>query len=94
MNRVYDPGLEEWFYPAARRVASAIYGEERDWKGRIPILVEDCWKTQQTRITMLERELRSVQTEMKVMIGLQEARKGNVVEICLDESKWIDDIED
>ena len=50
--------LEEWFYPQAKKVGLALGRDEVDaeWKGRIPILVEDAWDFQQAKIDKLEKE--------------------------------------
>jgi hypothetical protein len=52
MNR-----LKKWFYPHAKVVSSSVLGREEEWKGRVPILVEDAWDQQQVTIEDCLRRL-------------------------------------
>ncbi len=64
--------LEKWFYPQAKMLAKHLGrpDDELEWKGRIPILVEDAWNHQQKKIDTLETRLKLVKdllnTEQKV----------------------------
>lgn len=62
--------LEEWFFPHANRL-SQNFGKE-DWKGRIPILVEDAWNRQQIEIDMLNARLALREAERELTISLVE----------------------
>jgi hypothetical protein len=43
--------LEDWFYPHANQIAKAAGMPE--WKGRVPILVEDAWNYKQQEVDKL-----------------------------------------
>ena len=64
--------LEEWFYPRALRLSKhlSVEGLEKEWKGRIPILVEDAWYHQQIKIDSLKAQLGMLRAERELAEGL------------------------
>ncbi len=52
-------GLKKWFYPHAKRLSKRYNADktEKDWLGRVPVLVEDAWKHQQAKIDRLEKDV-------------------------------------
>jgi hypothetical protein len=57
--------LELWFYPHANRLAKMWEMNDGEWKGRVPILVEDAWNFQQKRIYELKLMLVSASLLLK-----------------------------
>ena len=55
--------LNKWFFSHANRIAKNLGMPE--WKGRIPILVEDAWNYKENEVKQLEQENAKLKERLK-----------------------------
>ena len=58
MKNVTNTKLIDWFYPFANRLAKKL--GQKEWHGRVPILVEEAWLHQQKKLDHCIAALESI----------------------------------